>query len=229
MDSERKRARTARFVCRSLPPRARPGLALLAAIMATPWAVPGWLAAQTSGDAPHRSAPSARPLPPIPPLPDLRPGDRVRVTAPRALEGRLSARVLRWNADTLYLDEATGPVLIPRAAITRLERHAGTRRGSPALVAGGAGVGLVIGILSAQSGSDCQGESTLFGDLCRDLESMEALLSPFAGAGLGALVGWLVGQTVTSDRWEDARLPEIDVSVRPGRGGPEVLVRLALP
>jgi hypothetical protein len=106
---------------------------------------------------------------------------------------------------------------IPRSAIQRVEVRRGTK-GNARLVGGiGAAVGFVVGVIPAAS-HDCSDE--FLQDLCDASRVME----PLAAAGIGALVGGVIGLLVREDRWVEAGGLPVTFRVEPSDAG----VRLAV-
>src|SRR5437879_1401649 len=84
--------------------------------------------------------------------PPLKPGDRIRVTAPRLSLGPLVGTVAAFHADSPMVQRVTGTWLLSLASLTRLEMSQG-RRSHAGL---GAGIGLLAGAgVGAAIGSGC--------------------------------------------------------------------------
>jgi len=148
----------------------------------------------------------------------LTPGARVRVSyaGERARVGTLVALA----PDTLEVQWADGAG-IARMARTRVARLAVSRgireseRGSRAKVgfAIGGGLGLLIGMVSSKSNSQCE-ISTTCDDIANGLATgIGALMLGGIGAAVGAISGG------ASENWEDVRLTPARVGVvMPARG-----------
>ncbi len=133
-------------------------------------------------------------------------GSRVRVTAPGCgLRGQAATfRVLR--SDTLVLETTECPL----ASVTRLDVSRGQKSNTS--------LGLFIGFATGAFGAvvycktlDVSG-CKLFDD---DLTPLVALVS----AGVGALVGGIVGHNIKTDLWEEVPLERLSVSLTPQRDG----------
>jgi hypothetical protein len=143
--------------------------------------------------------------------PQLFQGSRVRVSAPAISGRRIVGTLTAFDDESLTLETKgrRDPLMIPRAAITRLDVSSGPR--SRALL--GAGLGLAGGVLAGlASGPKCPGGTT--GSCGSALETAilySALLVP---------IGALIGTAHPGDRWEDAgwKHPHFGVSLLPGRG-----------
>ena len=131
-------------------------------------------------------------------------GDRVRVTAPDIDLNRYDGTIRVIGRNALTVD--TLPIALE--SVTRLDIHRGrkSKSGTGALI--GAGIGLVY---FAYIASVCSRGFVCTGDV---------LVAAFTivvggGAGIGALVGWLI----KTDRWEEVPLNQLRVSVVPQRDG----------
>jgi len=159
------------------------------------------------------------------PAPDLRPWQKVRVTAPAAAFER-SLQVLRavrgdsmvfvrvtkrpvsvgvWVADTLEFS-------LPRDAVTRLEVRRSIWGGGEILgLLAGAAIGVAVG------GGRCPSHGTL-ATLDRDLR--DCLLILPASALVGGLVGFIVGHGIArTPAWEDLPLSRLRLDLAPPRAG----------
>ncbi len=130
-------------------------------------------------------------------------GDRVRVTAPDIDLNRYDGTIRVIGRNALTVD--TLPIALE--SVTRLDIHRGrkSKSGTGALI--GAGIGLVFFAyrVSVCSSFICDGG---------------AIMAAFpivvgGGAGIGALVGWLI----KSDRWEEVPLDQLRLSFVPQRDG----------
>lgn len=136
------------------------------------------------------------------------PGDTVRVTTP---EERIVGRLVAWEGEALVVrPRDTGEDrAIPEEAVERLEVRArtGHSAGLGALVGGAVGVGVGLGwSLSVEDpGAFSQGQLVL----------LSTTMAGGGGAGLGAMVGYLV----PSHRWEEASGPGLRVRTSPAPGG----------
>jgi hypothetical protein len=143
--------------------------------------------------------------------PRLFQGSRVRVSAPAIAARRIVGTLTAFDDDSLTLEEKgrRDPLIIPRAAITKLDVSSGPR--SRALL--GAGLGLAGSLVAGlATGAKCPGGTT--GSCGTALGT--ALMYSLALAPLGAMIGG----DHPGDRWEDAgwKHPHVGVSLVPGRG-----------
>jgi len=148
-------------------------------------------------------------------------GPRVRLTAPSVSGKRLVGTVVGLDevALTLQRHGVTDTMLVPRAAITRLEISRGRRRSKGALI--GAVVGLGSGVaLGLATGSDCSSDPDLralfvafFGG-CKG--TTRAVVISVATVPVGALVGFLVAP---GEKWEASSPDRLRIAVAPTRGG----------
>jgi hypothetical protein len=124
----------------------------------------------------------------------LRPGDRVRVTAPPlGLDARSGALVL-LDSENLVLD-GSQRLTIPIDAVTRIEVSEGRRgnAGKGALI--GAGAALAVGLVvfsKAEGGGHCSGSEEGTGFCLAYLGT---------GVALGAVGGLIVGLAIRTERW----------------------------
>lgn len=139
----------------------------------------------------------------------LRPGQRVRVTAPNLGLDMQTATFQRFGGDTLVLSSASYPL----SEIARLDMHQG-QRGHFWLGAGiGAGIGAVPGVVIALQ--LCENDW-----VCRDdLEAEAALLGFGIGGVVGGLLGGGIGALIKTDKWVQVPLDRLRVSVVPQRRG----------
>lgn len=147
-------------------------------------------------------------------LPPVKPGDRVRVTAPDLGIRKQAATFEAWRGDTLVI-VADSIMNFPLAFVTLLEvgrnrRYAG-RGAVIGLALGGVGGGVLFGVACANDAflGDATGTCAVVGAV-------------FLGTG-GALIGALIGAMSTGTRWEEVPLDRLRVSLVPQRNG-----RLAL-
>ena len=134
----------------------------------------------------------------------LRPGDEVRVHAPRVLPSRVRGTVVLYQGSTLDVrDRTAGTVVsIPIASIEDLARNVGVHRGRSSwrmarfgAFLGGAG-GLVAGPLIA---------TTRAPDNFGQVMAVSAVVGTLGGAGLGAMLG----AAFARDQWQHFRMPII--------------------
>ncbi len=124
----------------------------------------------------------------------LRPGDRIRITAPRLDLDARSGTLVLLDAENLVLDTPER-LTIPVDAVTHIEvsegRRGNGRRG--ALI--GAGTALAVGLVvfsKAEGGGHCSGSE----------EGTGACLAYLGtGVALGAFGGLIVGLAIRTERW----------------------------
>jgi hypothetical protein len=134
----------------------------------------------------------------------LVPGVRVRLRAPAAFSGELTATAIRRANDTLYVADARGlQVAVPFASISRLEINRGKDRGHGALI--GALWGGAIGFAMGAFGDSNPPETSRAQNMAE-------------GALGGALIGAGIGAAVGSDRWQRVELP-VGIAIAPTRTG----------
>lgn len=155
--------------------------------------------------------PAARVAVPHPVGPVVRPGDRVRLQ-PRG--PGVPATTGRWlgtdggqaRVEVLGAHGRTDTAVVSLAGVASLERSTG--RGSK--LGTGLAVGAFLGLVAGVSAGLLEGDdppgfmSYSAGD--------KALLYGLSGAGLGGLVGMVIGSTIKSDHWQV-------VPLRPMPGG----------
>lgn len=147
----------------------------------------------------------------------LRPGRRVRVTAPTIGIKKQAATFDALRGDMLVV-VADSTMDFPLASVTRLDVYAGrqghARRGAGIGFLAGVSVGGVIGYFYCTAGTgDCLDSSS---DQGAELQ----LIGPLAiGAVAGTLLGAAVGALIKTDKWEQVPLDRLRVSVVPTRSG----------
>ena len=144
-------------------------------------------------------------------LPPLKPGDRIRATAPTLSPSPLVGTVVAFEANSLMVQRGTGTRRLSLASLTRLEMSQG-RRSHAAL---GAGVGLLVGAgVGAVIGSGCKA-------IIVPVSSEGGCIAVGAAVigGAGALVGAVTGALVRTERWAEVPLDRLRVSFTSDRGG----------
>jgi hypothetical protein len=143
----------------------------------------------------------------------------VRFDAP-SLGGRLTGTLVAWESDTLVVNVDGDPeglgLVVPADSLTRLDVWRERR-----MTLEGLGLGLLAGTLLAVVASpDCvdeYGESTLAACLAYKvsprLDTRVAVL-----AGVGALLGVMVGSETKRRTWAPVRLEQLRVGPGPGGG-----------
>lgn len=142
-------------------------------------------------------------------------GQRVRVTfraSPDASGGRVAGVLRAWSADSLRVEKDGRGVDLARSAVARLEVSRGkTRMTREGVVAGMLAGGLVFGIAAATSPSESRCDPMEF---CHSDPSpaVTFALGAVGGAAVGAGLGFLVGYSIKTDRWQPLPL-EVSVAV----------------
>ncbi len=144
-------------------------------------------------------------------------GTRVRVTAPNFLPAPVTGTITSYTQQGITLtDELTGDtIVLPLRSVLRLDEFAGGSAASTAWYRGrlgafiGAGLGLVVGPVSAKLTDKGMGES--------------ALLGGAIGMGTGFVVGALWGAATPRERWKWTLQPwGYDASLRPAPAQPQI-------
>lgn len=140
-------------------------------------------------------------------------GERVRITVTDSAAARLGGR--RWDSrllaasqDSIALDTtlATGPLVIARGEIVKVERYAGrkAKTGKGALIGTGIGAGLGgLGLAIGAASSSCSGWDLY----CSEDAGAWGALGFAGGALVGAGVGAILGSVVQGDSWSAAQAP----------------------
>ena len=165
---------------------------------------------------------------------EVRPGTKVRITAPSMAPDRLTGVVADVRPDTIILapdKTGTGYVTIPVDAVTRLEVSRG-KPGRTAMVGIGALAGFVGGMaigLNLNESEPCTQGFVCLNDLGREV--MEGTLVTMGvalgGALVGGVVGYALGSMIFQDSWRDVSSDAVRVSIAPHRGGAAVAVTVA--
>ena len=138
-------------------------------------------------------------------VPPLTPGARVRVWAPELRDHKLAGTLVELGADTLVLQARpdAGWLRIPRAWVTRLDVSRGrkSRVGSGIKygVLAGLVTGALVGGIVCKSQYSCSNAHQEEGDMT----PLYALGGAVMGAGSGLIVGALVGDAASGERWEE--------------------------
>ena len=130
----------------------------------------------------------------------LKPGDRVRLTAPPVVPREVKGEVRELSPEELLLSvRPSEDLVIPVDALGSLAIQRGTRRRvkEGALIGLGAGSVAFLAILAAEGG--CGSSDAM----CQT--GMGLAVGMLAGGG--ALVGTLVGLLIETEIWEDQTLP----------------------
>ena len=183
---------------------------LIAALFVLALALPGTLVAQSA-------SPGAT----------LAPGARVRITRQGATP--LVATVVSRSRDTLVVrwPEATGPVALPFAGMTRLEVSTGRHRRVLKGMGFGAAIGLAAGsIAGAVSYKPCDTTQPFGCFLAPESRGQATAEGGLVGGVLGLVVGALVGIPVR-EGWQRVSLTErVSVGITPGADAARLRVAL---
>ena len=140
----------------------------------------------------------------------LQPGDQVRITAPSQNLTRQRGTLLEKRADTLVVGLAVGGalteprsrLLVPFGAITQLDVSVGRKGHLPqGLLLGSVGGGSIGALAGTQV--DCSGYEQ---GLCM------AYLGAI-GAGVGAILGGVIGAAIRTERWTEVRIDRARLSI----------------
>lgn len=147
--------------------------------------------------------------------PGVRPGDRVRLTAPALgldrFEGTLAA--LEAEPRTLTVEAEDTTVTVPIDALTRLDVSRGKASRAAGLLAGAAAGALLGAVIGSSLGEeDCPPESFA---PCAD-KGDTALIGGVLGGAVGAGIGYRV---TGGTRWVPLSLQSLEVSIHPFRSG----------
>ena len=162
----------------------------------------------------------------------LRPGRRVRVTHPPICRpyticvGHSGLRksvgtFLAWKADSLVMESKGDTLAVPQDFVTKLEVSTGRGYSKAYMRAGMIGgffVGSAIGIAIAAVTAPREGCSGL--DVTAKRDKGNCLVYGWILGSLGgSLVGGVIGAVIPGDRWVDAPLDRLRVSLGPQRDG----------
>jgi len=146
--------------------------------------------------------------------PSIRPGSRVRVTAPSVFNKRVAGTVDVVGSDTLAVnaEKGGGVLLVSLKDVTRLEVSDG-RRSHAGL---GAKIGLMTGfvtgfVIVVATYEECT-------DFCPVPDPGPVGTAAIAGVvfGIGgAALGAIVGALIKTDRWEEVPLDELRIGPSP--------------
>jgi hypothetical protein len=143
-------------------------------------------------------------------LPPVKPGDRVRVTAPDLGIRKQAATFEAWRGDTLVI-VADSIMNFPLAFVTRLEVGRNRQYADRGAVIGLALGGVVGGVLL---GVECANDS-----FTKHATVGCAVLGAVVFGAGGVLIGALIGAMSTGTRWEEVPLDRLRLQVAPQRDG----------
>ena len=127
----------------------------------------------------------------------IKPGDRVRVTAPECHLDRETGSITALTQESFVADIEGEKVPCPTTALIRLELSAGERDVlTPTLF--GLGLGLLVGVAGASSISEEPWHEDNRGTL---------MLWGMATATVGVVIGHVLGRKYGAERWEEVPLP----------------------
>ena len=137
-------------------------------------------------------------------------GDRIRVTAPSVSNYAFVGTVIALPTDSLVVQGGSNTWHLSRASVTHIDLSRG--RKSNALL--GAGIGLLVGAgVGALIGSGCDTELYL---------SSQGECAAAGAAGLGAagaLLGAVSGALIRTERWTNASLDQLGMTLTPHSDG----------
>jgi hypothetical protein len=154
-------------------------------------------------------------------LPPLTLGSRIRVTTDRKKQREIVGKLVAGDDQSLTLDlgNAKAPVVVPRTAITRVERSMRPSRKADFALAGGV-LGLGLAIAAGQSG--CGSSAHLGPDRPLPVDGLFCfsstdltILAAVELVPLFATIGGLIGR----ERWKKVPLDRVKVGMAPTRGG----------
>jgi hypothetical protein len=144
-------------------------------------------------------------------LPPVKPGDRVRATAPTLSLSPFVGTVVAFQADSLMVQRDTGTWRVSLASLTRLDVSQG-RRSHAGL---GAGIGLLVGAgVGAAIGSGCH---AVVVPVSSEGGCIAVGAAVFGGAG--ALIGAVTGALARTERWAEVPRDRLRVSLTSDRAG----------
>ncbi len=167
-------------------------------------------------------------------LGEVRPGTKVRVTAPKVAPDRLTRVVAEVRPDTIVLAPdriGAGYLVLPLDQVSRLE----VSRGKPGRTAStGIGAlagfvgGLAIGLNLNESGPCTEGFACLNNLGTEVMETTFVTMGvALGGALVGGVVGYALGSIIFQDSWRDVSSDAVRVSIAPHRRGAAVAVTVA--
>lgn len=136
--------------------------------------------------------------------PELRPGARVRITAPGLVADRLEATILSRAGDTIEVASPNlAPIRIPLARTTAIEVSRGRSAAAGAITGlkWGVGIGAPFGVLAA-IGARCQTSR------CNTVTAGDRFAIATMMTASGALWGTAIGAAVGAERWVHVPLNE---------------------
>jgi hypothetical protein len=135
---------------------------------------------------------------------EVRPGVRIRFSAPGVVDGRFTATVLSRTADTIEVGAPeVASLRVPVSRITALEVSRGNSRAAGALngIAWGAPLGLAFGLATTSVVDTCT-------ECWRDTNKPTKTVWVLSGLIDGALIGGLIGSAIGRERWDWVDLPQ---------------------
>jgi hypothetical protein len=146
-------------------------------------------------------------------------GDRVRVTVPTEVSGRIVGTLMQMGADTLVLavKGRAEPLALPLASVTKFEvvrsQQNEVHRGALIGLFGGAALGGLIGAATTAKGNENLISPRLFNEPCSlETTGCRVLRGVVVGAGVGLLVGAAVGLAVKTYQWEEVSIGGLRVT-----------------
>ncbi len=160
----------------------------------------------------------------------LRPGQRVRFTAPGVFSATGAVTVVAVGTDTLVVRGESNTWRVPIGAMTKLEGNWGRKPNTATGALVGLLVGLVAGSVTGQvigaktheceselMFASCMTDGGTSGDVAGQL--LAGAWGSAVGAAVGAAFGALIGASIKTERWEEVPLDRLRVSFAPQRDG----------
>lgn len=143
-------------------------------------------------------------------------GARVRISAPGNAEGRITGTVVSAGADTLVIrPDAGGSLAVPLSSSLRIEASLGRRTKASK----GAAYGFLLGTLAMgipfAAADPFVGEGVGMGEYI-------GLGAVYAGVPC-ALIGALIGRSISSEQWHSVPVDRIRLGIAPQRQGSPLL------
>lgn len=126
---------------------------------------------------------------------------KIRIEAPKAVGATVVGRVTSISTDTIAVRVDDKIIAFDRSSITRLWRISGER----GHMLTGAVIGLPAGALAGWGLTSATCDPG-FSELC-------TFVGLLAGAGVGLIVGGIIGSSTKSGRWEEVDVTRVRVSI----------------
>lgn len=154
-------------------------------------------------------------------------GDKIRVTSPGELTGKITGIVTGITPDSLQFMHRDSSINISLASLSRLEVSNGEKRsaGRGALIGAG-GLGATMGLLMMSTDESCSSDEGWCIDLFSRSDSFK--LGLVSGALLGGIGGAVIGHFIIRDRWEKIELEPVAMVYQTRGSIPAIGIRLRL-